>query len=568
MKKYIFISKVLFAVNILLQVIIGAVDVIFTLLLKYAIDIVNENNMPKFFKFIVYTVMIIIVMCILMYIANVLKAKYINKIFIKMKQDFYNGFMNMTIKDFRSTNSGEYISLLSNDMKILEDDYFTVILALVCSSSICIYSLIATIAINIKLFVILVILAIIPMLVPIIFGKFISKYKKDFSDSMIVFTNKLKDILNGYEIIKTFSIQKKIYSKYNNSNENVENTKYKFKKVNLLANYTSMGITYLTYFISLGFSGYLVLKNEISLGSMIASVNLVGNIVNPLAGMTSQLNSIKSTKLIRDKILKIIDTPETNEIGTNKLEFNDKITFENVTFSYDNQKPILKNVNLKMEKNKKYAIVGESGSGKSTLIKLLMKYNTNFQGIIKIDNEDIKNININSLNMLISLIQQDTIIFDGSIRDNITLYKEHNEEDLTKCISSVELNKLIDSLPNGVESLTGENGVNLSGGEKQRISLARALLKNSKILILDESTSALDNETAYNIEKILLNFSNLTLIVITHKLVENILKNYDEIIAIKDGEIIEHGDFYELINNKNYFYNLYYTNHTFQYDKL
>ena len=98
------------------------------------------------------------------------------------------------------------------------------------------------------------------MLVPIIFGKFISKYKKDFSDSMIVFTNKLKDILNGYEIIKTFSIQKKIYSKYNNSNENVENTKYKFKKVNLLANYTSMGITYLTYFISLGFSGYLVLK--------------------------------------------------------------------------------------------------------------------------------------------------------------------------------------------------------------------------------------------------------------------------------------------------------------------
>ena len=157
-----------------------------------------------------------------------------------------------------------------------------------------------------------------------------------------------------------------------------------------------------------------------------------------------------------------------------------------------------------------------------------------------------------------SMIQQNVFMFDDTIKENIKLFANYSDEEVLEICKRSGLSNLIKSLPNGINSLVGENGNKLSGGEKQRIAIARSLINNTKILILDESTSALDNETSYNLENSLLSIDELTLIVVTHKLIKSILIKYDEIIVMKEGNIIEKGPFEELINAKGYFYNLYY----------
>jgi ABC-type multidrug transport system fused ATPase/permease subunit len=280
--------------------------------------------------------------------------------------------------------------------------------------------------------------------------------------------------------------------------------------------------------------------------------------VGPVKTSISLINQIKSVSLIGKKVEDILNVNNEDEESEGIENFMDCIDIKNLSFSYTEERNALKNINLKFEKNKKYAIVGESGCGKSTLIKLIMRYYNEYEGKITIDNKDLKKIYSNDLYKIISMIQQNAFMFDDSIKENIRLFSSHSDESVIESCKKSGIIGLINRLEDGIDSLVGENGNKLSGGEKQRIAIARALINNTKILILDESTSALDNETAYSLEKSLLNLKDLTMIVVTHKLIKNILIDYDEIIAMKDGMIIEKGSFEELIDIKGYFYSLYY----------
>ena len=299
-------------------------------------------------------------------------------------------------------------------------------------------------------------------------------------------------------------------------------------------------------------------KGEISVGTAIIIIQLSTHIVGPVKTSISLINQIKSVSLIADKIDEILydSCEDIEEVSLPKFE--NSIEVKNLDFSYTNDRKALNNINLTFEKNKKYAIVGESGCGKSTLIKLLMRYYKDYNGDILIDNKDIHKIFSNDLYKNMSMIQQNVFMFDDSIKENIKLFANYSDEEVLSICDRSGLSNLISRLPNGINSLVGENGNKLSGGEKQRIAIARSLINNTKILILDESTSALDNETAYNLESSLLSINDLTLIVVTHKLIKNILLNYDEIIVMKDGMVIEKGSFDYLISLKGYFYSLYY----------
>ncbi len=299
-------------------------------------------------------------------------------------------------------------------------------------------------------------------------------------------------------------------------------------------------------------------KGEISVGTAIIIIQLSTHIVGPVKTSISLINQIKSVSLIVDKIDEIL-CDSSEEIEDLSLEkFGKNIEIKNLNFSYSDERQALNNINLTFEKNKKYAIVGESGSGKSTLTKLLMRYYKNYNGEILIDNKNLQKILSHDLYKNISMIQQNVFMFDDSIKENIKLYADYSDDEILEVCGRSGLSNLISILPNGINSLVGENGNKLSGGEKQRIAIARSLINDTKILILDESTSALDNETAYNLETSLLSINDLTLVVVTHKLIKNILLSYDEIIVMKDGMIIEKGSFNDLIELKGYFYSLYY----------
>ena len=211
-------------------------------------------------------------------------------------------------------------------------------------------------------------------------------------------------------------------------------------------------------------------------------------------------------------------------------------------------------ISHRFEKNKSYAIVGTSGSGKTTLINLLLgKYN-DYSGSIHYNNIDLKEISIDSLFEISSFVEQNVFVFDDSIINNITMYSSVDEELLNDAIKKSGLAKLIDE--KGKDYRCGENGCNLSGGEKQRISIARALVKKSQLLLLDEATSALDNETSSSITNNLLAIDNTTKIMITHRLDEDILNKFDEIIVIKNGNIVEYGTYKELMDNNGTFKSL------------
>ncbi|CEH34489.1 Lipid A export ATP-binding/permease protein MsbA [Romboutsia lituseburensis] len=382
--------------------------------------------------------------------------------------------------------------------------------------------------------------------------------KNKYSTTLEEITSVTKDLFSGFEVIKGFNISSKINSVFKKSSINVENSKKKCSILESIIRGFSLSFSVTIYLGVLLVGGYLMYKQNISVGTAIIIIQLSTHIVGPVKTSISLINQIKSVSLIADKIENILENSNCNNESTSLENFDQSIKIKNLSFSYTEERRALENINLTLEKDKKYAIVGESGCGKSTLIKLLMRYYNDYDGEITIDNKDIKSIYSSNLYKNISMIQQNVFMFDDTIKENIRLFSNHTDEKVLDTCKRAGIINLIERLPNGIDSLVGENGNKLSGGEKQRIAIARSLINDTKILILDESTSALDNETAYNLENSLLSLEDLTLIVVTHKLIKSILLKYDEIIVMKEGKVIEKGSFESLINLKGYFYSLYY----------
>lgn len=290
---------------------------------------------------------------------------------------------------------------------------------------------------------------------------------------------------------------------------------------------------------------------------MVAVTQLSGNITSPIFSMIEAFNKAKAVGDINNKLINLMSKNDQKDNGIDINEFNDKIEIRNLTYSFDNNRNILENINLDLHKGKKYAIVGGSGSGKSTLIKLILGYYNNYNGNIYIDGIDNRKIKRKSIFNICSIIHQNVFMFDDTMKNNITLYNNYSDKVVETSIEKAGLNDLINKLDGGINAKINENGNNFSGGEKQRIAIARAFVKGSNMLILDEATSSLDNETAYNIEDSLLNIKDITCLVVTHRYNSEILRRYDKIIVIKDGKLCETGTFDELMDKKNYFYSLY-----------
>jgi ATP-binding cassette subfamily C protein len=524
--------------------------------LKSIVDVGSEGNLSKFYKTMLFSVVYVFSTYFIEYIKRRLQAALIRKVLLSLKEDVFSSILDSDISSFNEDNSAKYISTLTNDINILEQDYFTNVLEMSANIMSFIIATAAIITVNIYITIGVFILALIPILIPVLFGKKVSISKNTYSTNLGSFTTKVKDIFSGFEVIKSFNIENKIKEEYKKSNNSLEDSKYDFSVLSAVVQVLSMSFGFLMFFAAMGIGTYLVILGTITVGAMLATVQLMNNIVNPIVNISERLNKLKSIKLIEEKFLQIINAQKHKDTGVEKLSFEKEIKFDKVEFSYGDRKT-LKGVDLTFAKGKKYAIVGGSGSGKSTILKLLLRYYENFKGNISIDGVQHRSIKKEDIYKLISVIQQNVFMFDSSIRDNIALFQDYDDAEVLRAIELSGLKDLVSSLQEGVSSNVGENGCNLSGGEKQRVAIARALIKNTPVLVLDEATSALDNETSYSIENSMLNLPDLTCLVVTHKLMEDVLKKYDGIIAVKDGFIAEQGSFEELMNRKGYFYSLY-----------
>ena len=520
----------------------------------YVIDSASGAINMQFSKVMIYTFALLITESVFKWIYEVMSYKFVAKMSLDTKIYIFNNLIKQDIESFYNNDVGDKISILTNDINTIETEYFRTFLNLVKSGFLFLFAFGTIFYVSYQMTIALMILSIISFVFGNIPMKNLKTFKEKFSNSQSEYTARTSEYFNGYETIKVFGLEKFISKVFYNNSKNVYDKGLAYQKrysLVTMISYFFGGFTFLGGFVC---GGYLAYKGFITLGQMIVCVQLTNHIVNPLMFAIESYGKFKSVDKILNKIENTLISEENIET-TEIKDFNNNISLNDVSFKYDDKK-VLENITFDFEKGKKYALVGLSGSGKSTLMKLVSKRIKADEGKICIDGTDLDEISRNSIINLISTINQNVFLFKGSIYDNITLFsKDYSEEKVKDVILKAELGKYLDRLYD--KELISENANNLSGGEKQRISIARSLIKDTKIILADEILSSLDNEIAFSIEKGLLELENITLISVTHRLIKENLKQYDKILVLKDGKIEEKGNFEELMNFDSYFKKLY-----------
>ena len=484
------------------------------------------------------------------------KPRFIAKGIGQYKEYVFTRLCQKGIGAFSSENSSLYISALSNDAATVEMNYLANVFIIVENSAIFIGALVLMFYYSPLLTMLSIALALLPLAVSICTGNLVARAEKTVSDKNETYMSTLKDSLVGFAVIKSFRAEVQMCRIFAEAVKEVTDAKTFRKKMSILVNGLSASSGTILQFSIFLIGAYLALNGHgLSAGSVLVFVQLLNFVINPIGAIPQALAEIKASKTLIAKVAEALESNVREEGLECKKELVTGITVEGLSFGYEEEKPVLQDVNFTFDAGKSYAIVGASGSGKSTLLNLLMASHDDYTGSISYDGSELRQISSDSLYEMVSVVQQNVFIFNASIRDNITMFSDFPREEVDRAIELSGLSKLI--AERGEDYLCGENGSGLSGGEKQRISIARSLLKKAQVLLVDEATAALDAQTAFQVSNAILDLNNLTRIVVTHALDENLLKRYDCVLTLKNGSITESGSFDELMAKKGYFYSLF-----------
>lgn len=520
--------------------------------MKYIMDVAISKDLKLFYRAIILYLLLIIIYVLLVYLKGIVNAVFLKKVMVMLRSDYFKALMNRNI--FDNSNPSKYISVFNNDISLLEKNYLENLLLIISDLFLIVICTIGLFLTNFKLALIVVLINILSIIIPVIFSKQLSLKQEKYTKVLNELNIKFKDYLMGFELIKANNVINKIKTIFNTKEIEHENSKQKVRyeeaKINALSSLSSIGTNIITILLCI----YFVITGRITIGTVVAINNLVNNITNPLNRLFVEIATVKGTRIVEQKIISFIDLHHCCNNDINYKESINKIQLEKVSFKYSN-KLILNQIDYCFKKGKKYILVGNSGCGKTTLLKLILMYFNNYEGEILYNNKNAKDIDPTSIFDQIAFINQETFIFNDTLKNNICLFQDYDSKQINEIINKTGLNQLVASLPEGLNSKIKENGANLSGGQKQKIAIARALLKQKEIIFIDEGTSNLDNLSAYEIEKIILD-SKAMIISITHHLKKELLEKYDEILVLDQGKIIESGSYNELIANQQLFYQL------------
>ena len=495
----------------------------------------------------------IAVTCMISYYS---RPGFVAKGIAQYSQYIFDRLTMKKISAFSGENSSLYISALTNDIGTIEQGYLSNIFVLLTSVLTFVGALAMMLYYSPALTLVAIGLSLLPVLASVLAGGRIAKAEREVSDRNAAYTAALKDSLAGFAVIKSFKAELQMSRIFGENVRRLAGARCRREKMGILIQMfgSIAGVTaQLGVFLvgaSLALSG-----KDVTVGTVMIFVQMMNYIIGPIGVIPNCLAERKAAKALIQKVAEALDTnlPAGGKEIAGKLEKG--ITLSHLSFSYEQDKEILKDISLCFEAGKSYAIVGASGSGKSTLLNLLMAAHGNYTGSILYDDTELRDISCDSLYDMVSIVQQNVFIFNASIRDNITMFSDFSREEVDRAIELSGLAGMI--AERGEDYLCGENGSGLSGGEKQRISIARSLLKKSEVLLVDEATAALDAGTAFYVSNELLKLQGLTRIVVTHSLEEKLLRQYDCVLTLRNGRIAEEGSFEELMERKGYFYSLY-----------
>jgi len=471
------------------------------------------------------------------------------KIVTDIRQELFSHIVNLPLNFFQKNSTGSIIARLLYDVTLIQNtisnaitgiikDLFTVV------SLICVAFYRDAVLGSIALYILP--LAVLPV---IKLGKKSKSVSKKGQQQAGELTTSAHEIITGITVVKAFNMEKGESERFLNENNKFLKFILKRLKYRALSSPTMEFIGGIAAATIIWYGGYQVIKGHSTPGTFFSFLTAIFMMYQPIKGLSKKNNQIQESIAAAERIYSVLAIEKEKDTGSAELkQFNDNIMFDSVWFQYNSAEDyVLKDINFTLPKGKRYAIVGKSGSGKSTIASLLPRFYDVTKGKISIDGADIRDFTLQSLRQNIALVTQETILFNDSIKNNISYgTKNISFEEIIEASKKANAYDFIMNLPEQFDTIIGEKGVRLSGGEKQRIAIARAILKNAPILILDEATASLDTKSEKEVQKALNNLMiGKTSIVIAHRL--STILDADKILVISDGKIIESGTHDELM---------------------
>lgn len=484
------------------------------------------------------------------------QPRFLERAMRQYKDFAFKKLIGKSISSFRDESAAGYLSALTNDAASIETNYLAQMLAMITKAVTFIGALLLMCRYSLLMTAIAAGLTVLPLIASLLTGNRLQAVESRVSERNGEFTAALSDCLAGFTVVKNFRAEREIFRLFAQSNKALEHEKFTGRRIKTLVGMIG-AVTGIFAQLGVFIAGvYLSMKGgSMTPGAVVLFVNLMNFIISPIAELPGLLACRKAALGLVDKLAAALERSSSREGSETLNRLEHGIRLENVSFAYEPGKTVLHGINAEFEAGRAYALVGGSGSGKSTLLNLLMAAETNYSGHILADGIELSDISTESLYGTMAAIQQNVFVFNASIKDNVSMFRDFPKTEMDEAIARAHLGALIRE--RGEDYLCGENGSGLSGGEKQRISIARSLLKKSSVLLADEVTAALDAQTAHRVSSDILDLQGITRIVVTHTLEESLLRRYDKIFVLRSGRIEEAGSFADLMANKGYFYALF-----------
>lgn len=499
-----------------------------------ALDYAMAGELGQFGKYALIYVIYILLSLIADRLTKVMFYRVIANAISALKNDIHKQNISISYSDFQKVSTAEYLALLTTKIDTLRNSYYMPLLHLYMQILEFVAAFIGIIILHPILGLYVLVLSLIQMLIPSLFASMIERYGRNDAIHSTNYTSSLKELLSSFSTMKLFHIENALGKKQMKLNSLAEKAKCDSKCTNRLVYELSYGVSNLMLLGTYLLGAVLVLKGSMTVPEIVAASQLMVYITSPLISVSETFAEMKSAASISDEIEKLFEMPAENGGIVSKRAFSTQLMIKDLSFSYSGRQ-ILQHINFNFEKGKKYLIIGESGSGKSTLLHLIGNLYRDYTGEILLDGCDIRTIKKDDYAHLVVYLPQEPALYDDTLAENIRLYENASDEKVMEVIELSGLTSYVKKAPKGIYMKVGEDAGKLSGGEKQRLSLARALLRKGEILLLDECTSHLDAETSRHIEETVFGLENMTVLYVAHNATEYAYEAADEVLCVRNG---------------------------------
>ena len=558
--KYLSHRRLLFFMSIVLTVIAGMFSITGTSLAGKAIGAIAGEGEHNVFYYVLRMAIFYLLSAVITYVRAVIMMNLTQKMIAKMRSDVYDNLADLPVGYFDSKQAGEIVSTISYDVNTVSETLATDFMQIIMSAVTIVYSFVLMLTVSPILVIVFVFTIPLSILITKIIKSITRPLFRKRSIALGELNGYIEEMIAGHKTIKTYGREEDVISEFNKKNENATEAYRKAEANGAMAGPSVMFVNNLSLALVNIFGAILFINTGITLTSLSQFVLLSRKFSGPINEIANIYADIQSALAAAERVVRLIDErrEEPDPEGAPDLSCpHGKVEFKNVRFGYTEDKIILKNLSLTAEPGSVTAIVGPTGAGKTTIINLLMRFYDIDSGEILIDGESIYDVKRQSLRSAYTMVLQDTWLFNGTIFENIAYGREDvTREQVEAVCRAAKIHNFVMSLPNGYDTVISESGTNISKGQKQLLTIARAMLIDSKMLILDEATSNVDSKTERDISDAMVRLmKNKTCFVIAHRL--STIREADNVIVIKDGDAIEQGRHEELLAKGGFYSELY-----------